>query len=236
MVFIGVTSVGSSAFRESKITGFSAINLLNIDSTAFRDCLFLTTVNTPSLLTIGSSAFQSCGLLNTNFVLNNLNTLGASAFQSSGITGFSANSLQNIFDLTFNSCIELLSFSALLAQTLGANAFYNCNKLTGDLIFNSLTSIGDFTFYLCKITGFVAPNLLTMGDNSLRECSQITNIDIRKITGIGSSNSVDNLVFRNIKIGCLITAPLAMQTINAGAVEPDLLYSKNSKAATIIYI
>ena len=122
-----------------------------------------------------------------------------------------------------------------LVTTIGNSAFNGCTSLVGDLVFNSLIDLGNAAFFGTKITGFTANNVATIQTHAFYNCTALAQIYIINVGLIGTSNTALNNVFLNIKTGCTIKVPVAMQTINAGGVEPDLQYAITSRGATIIY-
>ncbi|EQM97597.1 hypothetical protein HMPREF0863_04138 [Erysipelotrichaceae bacterium 5_2_54FAA] len=91
-----------------------------------------------------------------------------------------------------NQAIEKIKMPNTITA-IGAEAFYNCTKLTGNLIIpNSVTTIGNGAFYNCK--GFTGnlniPNSVTMiGDSSFQNCTGFTGDLILpdSITSVGDS-------------------------------------------------
>lgn len=154
-----------------------------------------------------------------------------------------------------NSTLVSINFPEV---TTMINSFNNCVNLVGNLVFPKLISIAD-AFRSTKMTSFSAPLLTTIsaaGFSSCAEClsynmpellicggsfvfeanNKVTSIFMPKVTRIGNSNTQENSVLGGIKTGCQITVPIAMQTINAGAVEPDLLTAINSRGAIVTYV
>lgn len=52
---------------------------------------------------------------------------------------------------------------------------------------------------------------------------------------MGATTGNDN-IFSNIKLGATITVPVALQTIDSGSPDGDLVYANGTRGATIIYI
>ena len=146
--------------------------------------------------------------------------------------------------------------------SIALGAFQNCTLFTQNVSLPICTSIGDSAFASTKITGVTATVCKTMGYQVFTDCSEALNynfpellsisnggsltrnflnntkvltISMPKITTMGT-NTVNNNIFLGIKTGCVITVPIAMQTINAGGVEPDLAYAIGTRSAVVTYV
>jgi hypothetical protein len=260
MVFDSLLSLGQGVFANTKITGFSAPNLTSIGTYAFQGTATLLSINISNVTTIEANCFENCTSLTGFLTLNSLTTMsGGNHFKNTKITSFSAPNLTTLGSAAFQDNTFLQSVNIPNIVTLNDLCFRGCTSLTSSLTLNSLTTMnGGSHFLFTKITSFSAPNLTnigiasfnamtllttfsapkvtTIGSWAFENCSAITSFNLSKVTTLGASNTANNSVFNNIKTGCSITVPIAMQTINAGGVEPDLLYAQNTRGATIIYV
>lgn len=117
--------------------------------------------------------------------------------------------------------------------------------------YTSITYYKDLGGY-CKIVGdecFTGDSSMTMAifpqavelkafvhlGWNFTNCTILELCYIPKATIIGLSN-LDNIVFRNVKIGCKIYAEPTMATINSGGVEGDLAYAIASRSAIVSYV
>ena len=78
-------------------------------------------------------------------------------------------------------------------SSIGANAFFNCDSLTGIDIPGSVTSIGDYAFSSCyALTGvtFATPcNISSIGNSAFDYRTGLTSVTIpSSVTSIGSSH------------------------------------------------
>lgn len=101
----------------------------------------------------------------------------------------------------------------------------------------NVTSLSSFQF---RSSGLVFDNsdlssVITVGTEAFLGCTSILFITLPLVTNLGG-NSASNNVFTNIKTGATITVPIALQTINSGAPDGDLVYASGTRGATIIYV
>ncbi|MCV2487675.1 leucine-rich repeat domain-containing protein [Flavobacterium sp. SH_e] len=101
----------------------------------------------------------------------------------------------------------------------------------------NVTSLSNFQF---RSSGLVFDNsdlssVITVGTEAFLGCTSILFITLPLVNNLGG-NSASNNVFTNIKTGATITVPIALQTINSGAPDGDLVYASGTRGATIIYV
>lgn len=123
-----------------------------------------------------------------------------------------------------------------LITMIGSNAFYRASNFKNIKIKNATT----LNSYSLRESGFVGDNsdfasLTFAGLEVFTGCISVININFPAMTNLGGS-VVNNGVFNGIKTGAKITVPIALQTINAGAPDGDLVYAQSSRGATIIYV
>ena len=210
----------------------------HIPSNAFQDNTFIKFYNDPTNIvsSIGSNAFKNCTSL-TSIQIKLSGVLNASVFENTRLV-----------------TIDLTDVTMIMG-----NVFAYVSTLTGHLIANNCTSVANGAFYNTKIQSFTAiecinignvaffgcsqcttynlPELLILGDSSVFQGNiNVVSVYIPKVNRIGLSNTIYNQIFKDIKTNCSITVPLAMSTINAGGVEPDISYAITSRAAIITYV
>ncbi len=149
------------------------VTVSSIRSSAFEDCLNLTSIEIPNSVTsIGSGAFRDCSSLTSTEIPNSVTSIGSSAF----------NGCSSLTSITFGDNPQLTS--------IGNYAFSGCSSLTSIEIPNSVTSIGDYAFYDCEsltsVTFGENSQLTSIGENAFYYCESLTSIEIpNSVTSIG---------------------------------------------------
>ena len=153
-----VASIGNWAFTYcDKLTSLVLPNsLMTIGNYAFFQCEGLAgiLIIPDSTVTIGQSAFFSCWRLDSLIIGTNVDTIEQNAFGwCSGLQTVNYNAID--CKIAYSPLLGNPSFTTLnignQVKTIPKYAFYNCNSLTGTLIFpDSLTSIGDSAFLNCS--------------------------------------------------------------------------------------
>ena len=199
-----VTSIGNGAF--SICGGLTSIEIPNsvtsIGKYAFQNCSSLTSIEIPNSVTsIGDNAFSDCSSLTSVTIGNSVTTIGGSSFRGcSGLTSITIpSSVTSIGKLAFSDCSDLTSISVESGNTK-YDSRDNCNAIIETvsntliagckttIIPNSVTSIGDDAFYVCRgLTSIKIPNSVTsIGNNAFIGCSDLTSITIpNSVTSIG---------------------------------------------------
>ena len=188
-------------------------NVINIDSSAFKNCSGITSLNIPNSVTsIGDYAFSNClGLINLT-IPNSVTSIGNHAFENcSGITNLSiGNSVTTIGDYAFSNCSGLTNLTIPNSVTsIGNYAFENCSGITNLSIGNSVTTIGDYAFYGCyKLTSLTIPGHVTsIGDNAFSDCYKLTNLNIGiNVASIGDYAFYHCYKLTNLNIGIYVTS------------------------------
>ncbi len=195
-----VTSIGSSAFRNSGITSITLPNTLtHIGFQAFSGCTSLTGIVIPnSVTTIGDYAFQTCWGLTSLSIPSSVKTIGGAAFTGcSGLKKFTVEERNAYYCATdghlFNKTKTELHSAVLpidgtytipnSVTKIGERAFYRCSRLTNITIPNSLTAIGDYAFYGCSGLKEVYIDInypLSSFSNHFDNCNSIETVYVRK--------------------------------------------------------
>ena len=181
----------------------------SIGELAFRYCSSLTSITIPdSVTSIGNLAFSSCSSLTYVTIGNGITSIGESAFSScSGLTSVTIpNSVTSIGELAFYSCSGLtdvyysgdinawvsIDFGNREANPLhyAENLYLNGVLFTGgDIVLDTVTSIGAGAFYGQAITSVTIGNQVTsIGEYAFYSCDSLTEITIpNSVTSIGDS-------------------------------------------------
>ena len=157
----------------------------SIGDGAFRGCWGLTSVTIPNSVTsIGGSAFYGCSGLTSITIPNSVTSIrggafgGGAAFGScSGLTSIKVESGNSVYDSREN-CNAII-------ETATNTLISGCKNT---IIPNSVTSIGDWTFYGCSgLTSVTIPNSVTeIGYGAFCDCSGLTSVTIpNSVTSIG---------------------------------------------------
>ena len=212
----GVTSIGSSAFSSCK--GLTSVTIpegvTSIGNYAFDGCSRLTSVTIPEGVTsIGEWAFSGCSSLTSagpigsgcDYQFGWTSTIPANAFRGcSGLTSVTIpDSVTSIGNYAFDGCsgltkvhINSLSAWCSIAFKLStsnplryAHNLYIGGDLVQKLIIpDSVTSIGNYTFYGCSsLTSVTIPSSVTsIGKYAFDRCSSLTSVTIPEgVTSIG---------------------------------------------------
>ena len=155
-----------------------------IGADAFNNNTALTSVEIPNSVTsIGEGAFyntawyknQSAGLLNLDGWL-----LGYKEVKPTGVLNLKKGE-RGIAVSAFKDCTELTGVVLGNSVTsIGNSAFYGCTGLTNVTIPNSVTSIGGSTFRDCTgLTSVTIPNsVTTIGENAFFNCTGLKEVHI----------------------------------------------------------
>lgn len=200
-----VTSFNNSIFRSNttivKFNEFRFFDSLTIiPGYTFNNCSALKEIKLPlSITTIVGSAnsgpFQNCSSLSIELNLPNLETIGNSSFQNTGIT----------------KIVDLGKITSLPNGGTSSGVFFDCTSLTEANLPNTLTSIGNFTFYgdtaLTTVTGI--DNVTSIGSNAFENCP-LTGMELN----LPNLTSINTSAFKNstglskvISLGSVTTIP-----------------------------
>lgn len=228
-----------------------ANGVTSIDSTAFKDCIGVTSMIIPdSVERIGEGAFSGCSSLESitiPFVGAKAGVTSSDMYQypygyifgTSSYTGgvstwqyYYGNSTSSPTSTTYYIPSSLQSVTVTGGNIL-YGAFYGCTGLTSIIIPDSVTSIGDSAFSGCTgLTSITIPNSVTsIGKNAFRECSSFTSVSLgNSIVSIGET------AFYGCEMLTCITIPKGLTSIGDSAFLGcwRLIEVHNKSSLTII--
>ena len=204
-----VTSIEESTF--GSCSGLTSVNIPNsvttIGNGAFSGCSSLITVTIPnSVTTIGNYAFRNCSGLITVTIPNSVNTIETDAFYGcSGLTSVHIRDLESWCKISFFTPSSNPLYYA-------HHLFLNGEELKDLIIPNSLTSIGNLTFYYCSgLTSLTIPNSVTnIGADAFAWCMGLTSLSIPN-----SIISIEKTAFQGCSGLTSVTIPNSVTSIES---------------------
>lgn len=179
---VGVEEIGASVFAGTSITSIDLVNVTKI----------------------GAYAFANTKL--TSIDLTNVTEIGAYAFEQSALTSIDLTGIKEISDGTFKDCSSLTTVTGLESVTsIGAEAFKNCNALTGDstrLSMPELLSIGNSAFENTPIRSLTAANVEKIGEYAFAE-SNLRKAEFPAATSIGKYAFFNNFALSSAEFGAV---------------------------------
>jgi len=190
----GVTSIGDSAF--DGCTGLTSVTIPNsvtsIGNWVFEGCTGLTSVTIPNSVTsIGVWAFKDCTGLTSVTIGTGVTSIGYYAF--CGCTGLTSVNVAG--DNTKYASVNGVLFNKTKTELIQ----YPFGKTGAYTIPNSVTSIGDYAFYVC--TGLTSVTIGT-GVTSIGYCAFCGCTGLTSISVAGDNtkySSLDGVLFNKTK-------------------------------------
>ena len=238
-----VTSIGENAFWEcSSLTkaefasieslckiefGGSNANPLEYAKHLYIDGQEVTDVVIPNSVTsIGIYAFYNCTNLTSITIPESVTSIGSYAFTDcTGLTRAEFASIESLCKIEFGSYdANPLYYTKHLyidgqevtdvvipnsVTSIGDRTFYNCSGLTSVTIGNSVTSIGNYAFCRCSgLTSVTIGNSVTsIGNYAFYYCSGLTSVTIgNSVTSIGDDAFSDCSGLKSITIPNSVTS------------------------------
>lgn len=180
-----VITIGQDAFYNcTSLTNIVIPESVNhIGSSCFRKCISLQSIYLPSSITsIGDYAFGGCAGLTSIDIPASVTSIGSYAFENcenlKEIT--IPNSVTMIEKYTFYGCSNLNRVSLPVGlKSIGVCSFSNCMNLQDITIPNSVTIIDKYAFSYCGITGDVLlDDITTLGEGAFYSCKYLIKVAI----------------------------------------------------------
>lgn len=206
-----ITSADTSYYS----TGWSIISyeigdcIYRIDDGAFNGQKNMSAITIPStVVEVGDWAFSNCqSLPSISFPTTALTELGEGAFSNcSNLTGvsFGGTIPTTLSDSLFSNCISLESATWLQYNSItsiGNKTFYNCYSLNNVTLPNSLTSIGNQAFYsnyaMENIT--IPSGVTSIGTSAFENCTAMTFANIDAVGGTKNTIRTPEYIIKNGK-------------------------------------
>jgi hypothetical protein len=202
------------------------------------------TINTPALIAsklgIAVDRIKSFSIIGNDIqfaVIGNYNIPNACFMNNSSLTYFLDNGglVLKIDSNGFRACVNLsnINFPKCNEICIGSGflSFYQCSSLV-NVSFPECLRVWTQSFASCSLLKIIdLPKLTETGPNIFSECISLEMVNMKKC--ISLSLGGDNLVFSNIKSGCIINVNIFLKTSNGGVADGDLLYAKNSRNAIV---
>jgi hypothetical protein len=146
-------------------------------------------------------------------------------------------SLISITDSAFRDTSSLKNTDFTSATTIGNGSSFRFSGIETIEFPNGTDIVSVNNFDGCTLLkSFVAPELQHIaGNRGFQNCSSLENMYIPKCTILGNT-VLDDLIFLNIKTGCAITVNIALQNINSGSPDGDLIYAIGTRGAIVTYV
>ena len=238
-----VTSIGSYAFnicpKLATVTFAGAAPQLNsLGQSAFQSCEALTSINIPdNVTTLATRTFNLCAKLASVKLPKHLESIGQYAFQECAELSELdiPESVTKIDDYAFNKCTKLttVTFSGQtpLLNSIGANAFYGCQKLANITLPDKLEAIGQSAFYGCTnlISVRIPDNVPQIATKTFQSCSGLVTVVLPKnLTSIGdfafnSCSALANFVYT----GSTLPTPTVSTTAYSAIYKLKYLFLPN---------
>lgn len=191
----------SDLFDENYPLNLSTINIHGgkILDKQFENLSSLQLMSLTNVVEIGSYAFYNCNNLNfTSFTVpSSVESIGSYAFANcTGLTNFlifSGSKLKTVGEYIFlnNTLLKQVIFPDTITNTSWTGIFDNCSSLTKTNIPESVTHIGDRTFYGCALLEEITipEYILEIGNYAFYNCQKANfiNTNFESLQSIGIS-------------------------------------------------
>ena len=189
-----IYSICEEAFKNQSLlisVKMSNSNVINIDSSAFENCISLKSVLLHNDITsIGASAFKGCASLESISIPNSVTHIDTSAFEGCSYlqSVTLSNNLIAIGSSAFKGCASLARITIPNTVTnIDTSAFENCSYLQSVTLSNNLIAIGSSAFKGCGSLGSITipSSVQHIDSNAFENCSSLSVVTVnRRITNI----------------------------------------------------
>ena len=243
---------GSVAIPEKVQHEGTEYSVTGIGKSAFSGCSGLTSIIIPNSVTsIGGWAFYGCSGLTSITIPNSVTKIEVRAFEGcSGLQKVIVNDIAAWFGINFS---DNYSNPLIYAHHLYSD---ENTEITEIIIPNSVTSIGNYAFYICSgLTSITIPNSVTnIGSYAFVGCNGLTSVNIpNSVTSIGNyaffgchgltsiiiPNSVTTLgesAFQNCNKAKNLTLPETLQIIKKSTFNNCSSFTEITIPAAVEYI
>ncbi len=190
VVELQAQQVKEYAFAETKLETVTLGNDITLETGAFAECFFLTTVNMPEAggVSIGNQAFYQNKKLATIDCSKAVGTIGASAFQGCvELTNAQLTNITTIGENAFADCAKLAVVEMPIVKEIQSGAFKkSADGLKAPIISSitlpdSLTTLGQAVFYgNLNLKSIVIPaNVSVISALAFAGCQSLTNVELK---------------------------------------------------------
>lgn len=124
-----IETIGSNAFKRTKLKSVKFDNLYSIGSGAFCECSDITSVEIPNCIYVYDNAFENCIEL-TTAEIKQCEYIGNYAFRGCyNLKNIDLNNCGNIGNVTFKGCEKIDEIRLSKCREIGAFAFSECSNL-----------------------------------------------------------------------------------------------------------
>ena len=179
-------SVGQQAFWYCSKLISVPFYLSSVSNNSFIGCSALTSITVKgSVTTIGNLAFQNCTALQHVYRSGDQSagvSIGTSAFEGcEALAYFDFPNVASVGNYAFKNCHKLTSIdlSHLTATSIGTQAFWACDVLSGSIILPSnVTTVNEGAFNYCwSITEVRLPGVTSIGNYAFDHCNKINKVE-----------------------------------------------------------
>ncbi|MCR4853426.1 MAG: leucine-rich repeat domain-containing protein [Prevotella sp.] len=184
---------------------------------AFKNCSKLTSIEIPAnVTTLGDEAFRNCSLLTEVTIPSTITSMGSYVFSGCGIE--TANIVCETLGVNaFTDCNKLTTLNLMEGvKTIKASAFSGCTLLSTVNFANGiqLETIPDNAFYKSGLTSISIPaSVKTIGSYAFQECNKLTNVIFPENTQL---TTINNYAFRSCALLPSFTMPNSLTTLGSG--------------------
>lgn len=182
---ITVKGIGASAFKNNSRIHSVALpdTAEKISTYAFYECTSLETVTGKGIKKVDSSAFQNSTI--SNFPFSQLEKIGSKAFAGcNNLHDVDLSNARTIESSAFEYASSIYELNGDSLQSLGKYAFRGTELKKVTL--KSATVLNAGVFEGCSYLDTIdAPNIMTVGEGSLRNCISLRSLNLPKAANLG---------------------------------------------------